>query len=59
MPWMALETSWALAACWTAAAAISEIFAAVISTPSMIFFREVARLLAQVGAVLDASASTP
>ena len=34
--WIALETSSAFAACWTVAVAISAIFAAVDSTPSMI-----------------------
>ena len=38
MPWVALETSSELAACWTVAVAISEILAAVALTLSTIFF---------------------
>ena len=38
MPWVALETSSELAACWTVAVAISAILAAVALTLSTIFF---------------------
>ncbi len=57
--WMALETSWALAACSTVAVAISAIFAGGGFDACDDLLERIAGLVAQLGAFLHAVASIP
>ena len=59
MPWVALETSSELAACWTVAVAISAILAAVAFTLSTIFFSASPVSLLSLRALLRPAASIP
>ena len=59
MPWMALETSSELLACWTVAVAISPILPAVASTPADDLLQRLLGLLAELGPLLDPAAQIP